>query len=120
MRLFRGKSQEEIREITFEIGTFNYIVWPKLKDFVVALLEFQMLRLVPREALFIKSYGNSVLFESLRPQDATPTSFSAYNEYGILLGLLDNYYTLPKGSFLLRISSFIPSTIKIALSSDAA
>ena len=76
--------------------SFNCIVWQDLKDFVVALLEFQVLRLVPRKALLIKSYGNSVLFKSLRPQDATPTSFSAYNEYGILLGLRDNYYTLPK------------------------
>jgi predicted transcriptional regulator len=76
--------------------SFNYIVWPELKDFLVALLEFQVLRLVPREALLIKSYGNSVLFKSLRPQDATPTSFSAYYEYGVLLGLRDNYYTLPK------------------------
>jgi predicted transcriptional regulator len=74
----------------------NNIVWPELKDFVTALLEFQMLRLVPREALLIKSYGDHVLFKSLKPQEATPTSFSAYNEYGIDLGLRDNYYTLPK------------------------
>jgi hypothetical protein len=35
-------------------------------------------------------------FTSIRQQDATPTSFSAYGEYGIDLGLRDNYYTLPK------------------------
>ena len=29
--------------------SFNYIIWPKLKDFVTALREFQVLRLVPRE-----------------------------------------------------------------------
>lgn len=76
--------------------SFNYIVWPELKDFVTSLLEYQVLRLVPREALLIKSYGDSVLFKSLRQQDATPTSFSAYSEYGIELRLRDNYYTLPK------------------------
>ena len=76
--------------------SFNYIIWPELKDFVTALLEYQVLRLVPREALLIKSYDDSVLFKSLRPQDATFTSFSAYEDYGILLGLRDNYYTLPK------------------------
>lgn len=76
--------------------SFNYIVWPQLKDFVTALLEHQVLRLVPREALLIKSYGDSVLFKSLRPQDATPTSFSAYADYGIELRLRDYYYTLPK------------------------
>ncbi len=75
---------------------FNYITWKDLKDFVAALMEFQVLRLVPREALLIKSYGDSVLFKSLRPQDATPTSFSAYKDHGIELGLRDNYYTLPK------------------------
>ena len=28
--------------------SFNYIIWPELKDFVTALREFQVLRLVPR------------------------------------------------------------------------
>ncbi len=78
------------------IYSFNYITWKDLKDFVAALMEFQVLRLVPREALLIRSYGDSVLFKSLRPQDATPTSFSAYKDHGIELGLRDNYYTLPK------------------------
>jgi len=76
--------------------SFNYILWSELKGFVASLLEYQVLRLVPREALLIKSYGNHVLFKSIRLQDATPTSFSAYGDYGIKLGLRDNYYTLPK------------------------
>jgi hypothetical protein len=76
--------------------SFNYIVWPELKDFVTSLQEYQALRLVPSEALLIKSYRDSVLFKSIRPQDATLTSFSAYEDYGIELGLRDNYYTLPQ------------------------
>jgi predicted transcriptional regulator len=76
--------------------SFNYVLWPELKNFVVNLLEYEVLRLVPREGLLIKSYGDNALFKSLRQQDATPTSFSAYREHGILLGLRDNYYTLPK------------------------
>jgi predicted transcriptional regulator len=84
------------REGKAYLYSFNYILWSELKDFVTAFLEYQALRLVPREALLIKSYGNSVLFKSIRQQDATPTSFSAYGEYGIDLGLRDNYYTLPK------------------------
>jgi predicted transcriptional regulator len=48
--------------------SFNYILWQELKDFVTALLEYQALRLVPREALLIKGYGDSVLFKKkLRP-----------------------------------------------------
>jgi len=78
------------------IYSFNFKVWPELKDFVTALREYQLLRLVPREALLIKSYGDSVLFKSIRPQDATFTSFSAYEDYGIELLLRDNYYTLPR------------------------
>ena len=54
---------------------------------MAAILEYQALRLVPREALLIKSYRDSVLFKSIRPQDATFTSFSAYEDYGIELGL---------------------------------
>ena len=76
--------------------SFNYIIWPELKDFVTALREYQVLCLIPREALLIRSYETSVLFKSLKQQDATLTSFSAYNEYGIKLGLRDHYYTLPK------------------------
>jgi predicted transcriptional regulator len=76
--------------------SFNFKLWPELKDFVTALQEYQVLRLVPREALLIKSYADSVLFKSIRPQDATFTSFSAYEDFGIELLLRDNYYTLPK------------------------
>lgn len=76
--------------------SFNYIFWPELKEFVTSLQDYQVLRLVPREALLIKSYETSVLFKSLRQQDATFTSFSAYEDYGILLGLRDYYYTLPR------------------------
>ncbi len=76
--------------------SFNYIIWPELKEFVTALLKYQILRLVPREALLIKGYESSVLFKSLRPLDATLTSFSAYEDYGIELRLRDYHYTLPK------------------------
>lgn len=33
--------------------SFNYILWPELKDIVAALVEYQVARLVPREALLI-------------------------------------------------------------------
>lgn len=76
--------------------SFNYTFWPELKEFVTSLQEYQVLRIVPRSALLIKSYENSVLFKSLRLHDATFTSFSAYEDYGIELMLRDYYYTLPK------------------------
>jgi len=83
----KGKSQ---------LYSFNYVYWSALKDFVSALQEYDKSRLVPRDALLIMVYKDNVLFKSLRVQDATPTSFSAYRDYGIELGLRDNYYTLPK------------------------
>jgi len=76
--------------------SFNYVYWGALKDFVSALQEYDKARLVPRDALLIKIYKDGVLFKSLRVQDATFTSFSSYMDYGIELGLRDNYYTLPK------------------------
>lgn len=76
--------------------SLNEILWPEIAGFASALQEYQAMRLVPREALIIKSYEDGVLFKSLGPQDATITSFSAYGDYGILLGLRDKYYTLPK------------------------
>ena len=76
--------------------SFNYLFWGALKDFVTTLQEHRLRRLVPREALMIKGNKDGVLFKSIRPQDATFASFSAYKDYGIDLGLMDNYYTLPK------------------------
>lgn len=76
--------------------SFNFKLWTELKDFVIALREYQVLHLVPREALLIKSYGDSVIFKSVRAQDATLTSFSVYEDYGILVSLRDYFYTLPK------------------------
>lgn len=82
--------------------SFNFKLWTELKDFVTAFREYQVLRLVPRSALLIKSYKDNVLFKSIRPQDATFTSFSAYKDYSIELGLRDNYYTLPKRELSIR------------------
>jgi predicted transcriptional regulator len=93
LRLGAVKRSKKGRTYVF---SFNYIIWKDLKDFVSALFDYQALLQIPREGLLIKSYGDSVLFKSLRSQDATLTSFSAYKDYGIDLGLRDNYYTLPK------------------------
>lgn len=76
--------------------SFNSIFWGELKDFVTSLQEYQETQLLPREALLIKSYRDSILFKSISKLDATPTSFSAYGQYGIELALRDNYYILPK------------------------
>ncbi len=76
--------------------SFNYVYWEALKNFVSPLQEYDKARLVPRDAMLIKIYKDGVIFKSLRVQDATLTSFSAYEDYGIELGLRDNYYTLPK------------------------
>lgn len=78
------------------VYSFNYTLWEELKDFVTSLLESEGKQLIPRAALLIKGYVNSVLFKSLRQLDAVPTSFSAYGQYGIELDLRDYYYTLPK------------------------
>ena len=84
------------KKVKSSLYSFNYVYWGALKDFVSALQEYDKARLVPRDALIIKIYKDSVLFKSLRAQDATFTSFSSYMDYGIELGLRDNYYTLPK------------------------
>lgn len=90
------------REGKSYLYSFNFKLWTELKDFVTAFREYQVLRLVPRSALLIKSYKDNVLFKSIRPQDATFTSFSAYKDYSIELGLRDNYYTLPKRELSIR------------------
>ncbi len=76
--------------------SFNFLFWGELKDFVISLQEYQEKRLIPREALLIKSYRDGILFKSISDLDATTTSFSAYGQYGIELALRDNYYILPK------------------------
>ena len=76
--------------------SINDLFWGELKDFITSLKDYQEERLVPRAALLIKIYQESVLFKSIMQLDATPTSFSVYGEYGIELALRDSYYTLPK------------------------
>lgn len=93
LRLGAAKRRKVGRTYLYSL---NKTLWPEIGDFVSALQDYQAMRLVPREALHIKSYTEGVLFKSIRPQDATPTSFSAYKEYGIELGLRDYYYILPK------------------------
>ena len=84
--------------------SFNYTLWGELKEFLVHLSEIESLTKVPPGGLLIKDYGNNVLFKSIRQLDATPTSFSAYGDYGIQLFLtkISNYYTLPKRELSMR------------------
>ena len=78
--------------------SFNYTLWGELKEFLIHLSEIEGLTKAPTGGLLIKDYGNNVLFKSIRQLDATPTSFSAYGNYGIQLFFpsTNNYYTLPK------------------------
>lgn len=94
--LLRLGAVKRTKKNSVYLYSLNRILWPEIEKFVAALREYQALSFVPREALLIKSYNDSVLFKSIRVQDATATSFSAYADYGIELGLRDNYYTLPK------------------------
>lgn len=94
--LLRLGAVKRTKKDSVYLYSLNRILWPEIEKFVAALREYQALSFVPREALLIKSYNDSVLFKSIRVQDATATSFSAYADYGIELGLRDNYYTLPK------------------------
>jgi len=84
--------------------SFNYTIWGELKEFLAHLSEIESLMKVPTGGLLIKDYGNNVLFKSIRQLDATPTSFSAYGNYGIVLFLtkISNYYTLPKRELSIR------------------
>jgi hypothetical protein len=75
---------------------FNTLFWGELKDFLISLQEYRENRLIPREALLIKGYRDGILFKSIIRLDATPTSFSAYEQYGIEFSFRDNYYILPE------------------------
>ncbi|MDH7597086.1 MAG: ArsR family transcriptional regulator [Methanothrix sp.] len=81
--------------------SFNYTLWADLKSFVTALLEHEARQLLPEDAVLIKIYSNSILFRSQMQLDATPTSFSVYEQHGIDLGVRD-YYTLPKRELSIR------------------
>lgn len=77
---------------------FNEILWEDLKTFVTQLSKAEGIQKTPPGSIMIMNYGNSILFKSIRQQDATPTSFSVYDKYGVSLFLMrtSNYYTLPK------------------------
>ena len=88
-----------VRIKTTKRGNFyalNYKIWPELKNFVEQIVAYEKLHNIPQGAVLIKDYGNSTLFKSTSILDATPTSFSMYNSFGIVLFLRDHFYTLPK------------------------
>lgn len=91
------------RGVAFKYS-FNYTIWGELKEFLAHLIEIESLTKVPTGGLLIKDYGDNVLFKSIRQLDATPTSFSAYGNYGISLFFMkiSNYYTLPKRELSIR------------------
>lgn len=77
---------------------FNEILWGDLKTLINHLSTTEGVKKTPKGSILIKDYGNSILFKSIRRQDATPTSFSVYDKYGVGLFFMStsNYYTLPK------------------------
>jgi len=78
--------------------SFNYVLWRDLKEFLLNLSKIEDMAKIPIGSLLIKDYGDYSLFKSIRKLDATPTSFSVYDKYGIQLFLrtVNNYYILPK------------------------
>ena len=78
--------------------SLNRGVWPDVVAFFDDLFEQVMSfdERIPRDSVIYYKTCKGLLFSNKRELDATPTAFSVFDEYGVKLYPITNYYYLPK------------------------
>jgi len=76
----------------------NHKMWPKLAETLHEIKRVDELtdKRIPKSSIIYKKAKEEIIFYCKEKLDATTTAFSAYEQYGIKLLLIQNYYTLPK------------------------
>ncbi|HII30112.1 TPA: TrmB family transcriptional regulator [Candidatus Woesearchaeota archaeon] len=77
---------------------FNSKFWTGLNEFFIELKKYENAfdkRIPPGSVIYHKT-DEGIVFSTKAEYDATPTGFSAYENYGIKIYLIDNNYYLPK------------------------
>lgn len=91
----RRRSMVKKRVSTYEI---NEKLWHQLKDFLEELKRYEAAtdERIPASSIIYHKKGDEIVFSSKEELDAVKTAFSAYEEYGIGILTITNYYYLPK------------------------
>ena len=76
----------------------NEKIWPDAKDCFIELKKYEdsVDTRIPVNSIIYFKNAEEIVFSNKKIIDAEKTAFSAYNQYGIKLLLITNYYYLPK------------------------
>lgn len=91
----RKRSLLKKRVSTYQI---NEKMWSILRDFLEELKKFEATtdKRIPLSSTIYHKKNDEIIFSCKEEVDAKKTAFSAYEEYGIKLLTIKNYYYLPK------------------------
>lgn len=91
----KRRSMVKKRVSTYEI---NERLWNPLKEFLEELKRYEATtdERIPASSIIYYKKDDEVVFSSKEELDAVKTAFSAYEEYGIGILTITNYYYLPK------------------------
>ncbi|MFH1174155.1 MAG: helix-turn-helix domain-containing protein [archaeon] len=97
----------------------NDKIWPDAIQFFIELqkYEYSLDQRIPINSIIYSKNSKEIIFSNNQDIDAQKTAFSAYENYGIKLLLLTNYYYLPKKS-LTKKEVFIHSIYVTEKSQD--
>ena len=98
--VYRKIAEAKKRSMVIKSGPLfqiNEKIWPKLKEFLTALLKYEQTvdRRVPASAVIYYKNEKEILFSCKEYVSASKTALSAYREYGIQILTTTNYYYLP-------------------------
>lgn len=76
---------------------FNNLLWGDLKEFLKAYEQYNLTTdpRVPANSVIYYKNSSEIVYSNLGKQKAALTAFSAYEQYGIKLLTITNYYYLP-------------------------
>ena len=82
----------------------NDKLWNNLVEFIKELKKYEQTTdsRIPASSIIYHKDGEKIIFSNKETVDATSTAFSRYEDYGIELGLLRNYYYLPKSKLSIK------------------
>ena len=96
-KIWQAKRRNMVKKrgSTYEL---NERIWHRLREFLEELKRYETVidERIPVGSIIHHKNDNEIVFSSREELDASKTAFSAYEEYGIEILTVTNYYYLPK------------------------
>ena len=91
----KRRSMVKKRGSTYEL---NERIWPEMKEFLEELKRYEATidKRIPVSSIIYHKKDDEIVFSSREELDASKTAFSAYEEHGIKLLTVTEYYYMPK------------------------